>query len=79
MVQKYFNERGWRILQALDQVSMEFGTTPACVALAWLMNRPAVTAPIASATNQEQLQAFSEATQIELDNSAIYLLDWASA
>ena len=79
MVQKYFNERGWRILQALDQVSVEFGTTPACVALAWLMSRPAVTAPIASATNLEQLQAFTEATQLELDHSAIYLLDWASA
>ena len=79
MVQKYFNERGWRILQALDQVSVEFGTTPACVALAWLMNRPAVTAPIASATNLEQLQAFTEAIQLELDHSAIYLLDWASA
>lgn len=79
MVQKYFNERGWRILQALDQVAVEFGTTPACVALAWLMTRPAVTAAIASATSPEQLQAFTEATQLELDRSAIYLLDWASA
>ncbi|MFW6085155.1 MAG: aldo/keto reductase, partial [Gemmatimonadota bacterium] len=53
---KYLNERGRRILQALDDVAARHDATPAQIALAWLMARPSVTAPIASATSVEQLE-----------------------
>jgi aryl-alcohol dehydrogenase-like predicted oxidoreductase len=55
MVKKYMNERGLRILGTLDWVAQQYGVTPATVALAWLINRPGITAPIASATNLDQL------------------------
>ena len=54
-VKKYLNERGMRILDALDAVAKQHSSTPASVAIAWLIARPSVTAPIASATNLEQL------------------------
>ena len=75
----YLNQRGFRILDALDLVSKEYGSTPAAVSLAWLMARPGVTAPIASATSVEQLQDLVAATRLELDRSAIETLNEASA
>jgi len=57
-VRKYLNPRGLGILAALDQVAQRHGTQPAVVALAWLIGRPGVTAPIASATSVEQLKSF---------------------
>ncbi len=78
-VKKYLNERGFRILRALDQVAERFRSTPARVALAWLSSRPGVTAPIASATSLEQLGELIEATRLELDAPAIELLNQASA
>uniref|UniRef100_UPI0013D1CC81 aldo/keto reductase n=1 Tax=Klebsiella aerogenes TaxID=548 RepID=UPI0013D1CC81 len=54
-VKKYLDERGFRILAALDAVSAGIGATQAQVALAWLIGRPGVTAPIVSATNLTQL------------------------
>jgi aryl-alcohol dehydrogenase-like predicted oxidoreductase len=78
-VQKYLNERGQRILTALDQVSARFGATPGQVAIAWLLAQPAVTAPIASATSLAQLDDLLKATRIELDAAAVALLDQASA
>jgi aryl-alcohol dehydrogenase-like predicted oxidoreductase len=77
-VKKYLNERGFRILDALDEVSKRKDSTPARVALAWLMARPSVTAPIASATGLEQLKDLIEATNLELDEGALRLLDEAS-
>jgi aryl-alcohol dehydrogenase-like predicted oxidoreductase len=79
MLKKYFNERGSRILEALDQVAARLGTTPARVAIAWLIARPSLTAPIASATNLDQLHDLVEATRLELDASAIETLNQASA
>ena len=76
---KYLNERGFRILAALDEVSARLGATPAQVSLAWLISRPSVTAPIASATSVEQLNELVEATRLELDEAALRLLDEASA
>jgi aryl-alcohol dehydrogenase-like predicted oxidoreductase len=76
---KYLNDRGFRILQALDQVAEKHQTTPAQVALAWLMARPSITAPIASATSVEQMNDLVAATQFELDSSSIDLLNQASA
>ena len=74
-----FNERGFRILKALDDVSDRLDTRPARVALAWLMARPSITAPIASATTTEQLDDLIAATQLTLDPEAIRTLDQASA
>ncbi len=75
----YMNERGYRILDALDEVAKRYSSTPARVSLAWLIARPSVTAPIASATSLEQLNDLIEATRLELDDSSIELLNQASA
>lgn len=77
-VKKYLNERGFRILDVLDEVAGKQASTPARVALAWLISRPGVTAPIASATGLEQLNDLIEATKLELDESSLRLLDEAS-
>jgi len=76
---KYLNDRGFKILNALDEVSQELNTTPAAVSLAWLMNRPGITAPIASATSTEQLNEIIKATELELNNDIIHQLNEASA
>jgi aryl-alcohol dehydrogenase-like predicted oxidoreductase len=78
-IKQYLNERGFRILAALDQVAQRYHTKPASVALAWLIARPSVAAPIASATSLEQLHDLIEATRLELDAAAIELLNEASA
>jgi len=78
-VKKYLNDRGFLILKALDQVAKENNSTPARVALAWLIARPSVTAPIASATSLEQLKDLIDATKLQLDSSALELLNTASA
>lgn len=79
MVKKYLTERGLRILNALDEVSAQYNTKPAAVALAWLIARPTVTAPIVSATNIPQLKDLTEAATLQLSNEAIELLTTASA
>lgn len=78
-VKKYLNDRGFRILQALDQVAERHQTKPAQVALAWLMARPSITAPIASATSVEQLNELAQATRLELDSEWMEKLNRASA
>jgi len=78
-VRSKLNERGLRILKALDEVSARLRSKPAQVAIAWLMARPGVTAPIASATNLDQLQDLIAATRLKLDADAILALDDASA
>lgn len=78
-IKKYLNERGFRILAALDQVADQYRTNPASVALAWLMARPSVTAPIASATSLAQVQALTQAAALQLDPAALALLTAASA
>ncbi len=77
-MKKYLNDRGLRILKALDEVAGELHATPARVALAWLIARPSVTAPIASATNLSQLKDLVEAIRLRLDAEAIGKLDRAS-
>jgi aryl-alcohol dehydrogenase-like predicted oxidoreductase len=78
-IKKYLNPRGFRILDALDQVADQHHSTPATIALAWLMARPGITAPIASATSLKQLETLVAATNLELDRASIDLLDQASA
>jgi aryl-alcohol dehydrogenase-like predicted oxidoreductase len=77
-VKKYLTDRGMRILAALDKVASQESATPARVALAWLMTRPGVTAPIASATSLPQLEELFAATRLQLSRDAIALLDAAS-
>jgi aryl-alcohol dehydrogenase-like predicted oxidoreductase len=77
-VTKYLTERGRRILGALDEVSTQLVATQAQIALAWLIARPSVTAPIASATSVAQLNDLIKATQIKLDTNVIDLLNTAS-
>jgi aryl-alcohol dehydrogenase-like predicted oxidoreductase len=76
---KYLNPRGLRILAALDRVAADKHATPAAVALAWLIDRPGLTAPIASATTVEQLGELIAATRLRLDADAVRALDQASA
>ena len=75
----YLNERGMRILAALDEVAAERGASPAQVALAWLMARPSITAPIASATSLAQLEDLIAAAELDLDRASIERLTRASA
>jgi len=77
-VQKYLNERGLGILDALDEVAAKYDSTPARVALAWVIARPSITAPIASATSLEQLNDLVEATKLHLDDDSLELLNSAS-
>lgn len=76
---KYLNERGRRILAALDEVAAQWQATPAQVALAWLIARPGLTAPIASATSLDQLKDLIAATRLRLDPAAIERLTMASS
>jgi aryl-alcohol dehydrogenase-like predicted oxidoreductase len=78
-IAQYLNERGMRILAALDQVAEALSARPAEVALAWLIGRPGVTAPIASATNRSQLDSLVAATQLSLSAEQIALLERASS
>jgi len=77
--QKYLNERGFKILAALDEVAAQYNATPAQIALAWLIARPSITAPIASATTLDQLQDLIRAAQLKLNAQAIETLNQASA
>nr|WP_249798616.1 aldo/keto reductase [Caballeronia zhejiangensis] len=78
-VEKYLTPRGLEILDALDEVAKRNDTTPATVALAWMIARPSVTAPIASATSVAQLESLAAATRLQLAADDIHLLDEASA
>lgn len=78
-VQKYLNPRGLQILEALDVVSQQYSATPAQVSLAWLLAKPTITAPIASATTVKQLDEILGATRVKLDPAAVQVLDQASA
>jgi len=78
-VAKYLTPRGLRILDALDGAASRLEARPAEVALAWLMQRDGVTAPIASATSLEQLKSFAKAASLSLSAEDVQALDAASA
>ena len=78
-VERYLDSHGLGVLAALDAVAAAHKATPAQVALAWLMARPGVTAPIASATSLAQLQELVAATRLELSAEDIAVLNDASA
>lgn len=76
---KYFDDKGLRILVALNQVANNVGAKPAEVALAWLLSKKAVTAPIASATSILQVAGLASAARLSLSDEAITRLDEAGA
>ncbi|WP_112664139.1 aldo/keto reductase [Microvirga flavescens] len=76
---KYLNERGLSILAALDDVAARHNANPARIALAWLMARPSITAPIASATSLTQIEDLIAATRLNLAAGDIEQLDRVSA
>jgi len=79
VVSKYLDDRGRAILAALDEVASQHKATPAQVALAWLIARPGLTAPIASASKVEQLDDLFAAVRLRLDPASIDRLNKASA
>lgn len=76
---RYLNPHGLRVLDALDAVAAAHHATPAQVALAWLIARPGITAPIASATSVAQLAEIMGALSLTLQADEIATLDQASA
>ena len=78
-VKKYLTTQGLNVLAALDEVAAAHKATPSQVALAWLMARPGITAPIASATSVEQLRELTGAAALTLAQDEIAVLDEASA
>jgi aryl-alcohol dehydrogenase-like predicted oxidoreductase len=78
-VARYLTPRGDKILSTLDEIAASHRSAPASVALAWLMARPSVTAPIASATSSSQLKTLTDAAQLHLEPASIEALDRASA
>lgn len=77
--QKYLNERGLKILSALDEVAQAHDTVPAVIALAWLIHRPSITAPIASATSLDQFAQLAQAVEVKLTQAEVDQLNQASA
>ena len=74
-VAEYLDVRGMALLAALDEVSARHGAKPAEVALAWLMARPGVTAPIASATSRDHVESFARAASLKLTADDMALLE----
>ncbi|MGB8664277.1 MAG: aldo/keto reductase [Serratia inhibens] len=79
IVAQYLNPRGFRILAALDRVAKKHRSSPTQVSLAWLIDRPGITAPIVSATSLKQLDELIAATRLRLDADDIKVLNEASA
>ncbi len=77
-VAKYLTDFGLGVIKALDEVAARYEAKPGQIALAWLIARPSVTAPIASATSLEQVAELVEAAEIELDADSIAMIDAAS-
>lgn len=77
-VKAYLNPRGFRILAALDRAAARYGATPVQVAIAWLLARPVITAPIASATSPVQLAELVKGARLKLDGETIADLTTAS-
>jgi len=69
--QRYFNDHGFAVLAQVEATAKELNATPAQVALAWLMARPSVTAPIASATSVQQVEELMGAIELKLPETAL--------
>lgn len=78
-IKKYLDERGLRILAAMDEVAEQKNVPLSQIAIAWLLHKPFITSAIASATNQKQLSELTEATILKLTDEQMNRLDNASA
>ncbi len=78
VVERYLNERGLKVLAALDSVAEKHGVKPGQVALAWQIARPSITSPIVSATSLEQLDELATAATLKLDDADIALINEGS-
>ena len=78
-VARYLNEKGFKILNALDEVAAQYNSKPGTIAIAWVMAQPGITAPIASASNMGQFDDLVAAASIKLDAKALALLNAVSA
>lgn len=78
MVKAYFNEKGLKIISTLDDISRSHEVSNAGVALAWLIQRPGITAPIASATKSSHLKSFQEAVNLKLSEEEMNRLNEVS-
>jgi len=76
---RYFNEAGWRVLDAVKAVAAELGSTPTAVSLAWLLAQPEMTAPIIGANSVQQLQSSLAACDLNLTEEQMTTLNQASA
>lgn len=76
---KYITPDGLAVLEVLDEIAEEYNSNPARVSLAWLIAQPGITAPIASATTESQLQDLVEATKLNLQPGSIEKLTSVSA
>lgn len=76
---KYFNEKGWRVLEAVREVAHETGVPPAAVALGWLLAQPSIVAPIIGANSVEQLAESLAVADLTLDDGQLEKLNQASA
>jgi aryl-alcohol dehydrogenase-like predicted oxidoreductase len=74
----YVNRRGQRVLAALDRVAAEHESTPASIAIAWLLAKRNVVAPVASASRPEQVDALVAAAGIRLTRAQMLELDRVS-
>jgi aryl-alcohol dehydrogenase-like predicted oxidoreductase len=74
-MERYMNERGFKVLAVLDKVAAEYNSTSGKVAIAWLNSKPTIAAPIASATSIDQLKDLMDASRILLREDTIKLLD----
>jgi aryl-alcohol dehydrogenase-like predicted oxidoreductase len=75
----YMNDRGFRVLGAVEKVAAAVNATPAQVSLSWLAHRPGITAPIASATSPAQLEELVAGIELRLDAEQTTALEQASA
>lgn len=77
-MKQYFNDRGWAILKAMDEVSEELNAPLAQIAIAWQLHKPYITAPIASATSEAQVKDLVAAASLALSDKQMEKLDKAS-
>lgn len=78
-IKKYLDERGRRILDAMDKVAAEQNVPLSQIAIAWLLHKPFITSAIASATKEKQLNELINATSLQLSSEQMAALDNASA
>ena len=78
-VGNYLDDRGMRVLAALDTVAARTGAALPEIALAWLAAQPGVAAPIASATSLAQMESLMKGVRLQLEADDLALLKAAGA